>query len=374
MANLKHLKVLLKGVEGWNKWRREKPDILPDLSGANLSGAYLWWADLRGANLSKTNLSQAQLGSANLGGANLSGANLRRANLSDSHLSSANLIEANLNDADLSRADLSRAHLRKASLRRVNLTDTNLSDADLSRVDLSRACLNAASLGAADLREAVFLRTVMADLNLSEVEGLESVIHSGPSAIGIDTLLNSKGKIPALFLRGAGVPETFLQQAQALGERSLEFYSCFISYNHVDRAFARRLHDGLQELGIRCWLDEKKLLPREQIHRAVDEAVRLRDKILLCCSKTALTSWWLDKEIEKSLLKEEQLYKERGKDVRALIPLNLDNYVYDPRWQDWKKPHLTTRRPADFTGWERDPEKFKAQFESVVGALRLEEG
>jgi hypothetical protein len=32
-------------------------------------------------------------------------------------------------------------------------------------------------------------------------------IHNGPSTIGIDTIYNSGGKIPEIFLRGAGVPK-----------------------------------------------------------------------------------------------------------------------------------------------------------------------
>jgi hypothetical protein len=130
----------------------------------------------------------------------------------------------------------------------------------------------------------------------------------------------------------------------------------------------------LQGQGIRCWLDEKELLPGDQIHRAVDEAVRLWDKVLLCCSEAALTSWWVDKEVQKALMKEEQLWKERGKEVLAIIPLNLDGYMFDPQWQDWKKQHLTARLAADFTGWKWSNKKFEQQLERVVKALRADAG
>jgi len=46
MANQEQLDILMQGVEDWNRWRKEYPDILPDLRGANLSEA-----NLRGANL-----------------------------------------------------------------------------------------------------------------------------------------------------------------------------------------------------------------------------------------------------------------------------------------------------------------------------------
>ena len=62
MANEEHVALLKQGVEVWNKWREENPDIRPDLSEADLTGANLarrepaTGADLRGADLSGANL------------------------------------------------------------------------------------------------------------------------------------------------------------------------------------------------------------------------------------------------------------------------------------------------------------------------------
>ena len=39
MANQEHLKILQQGVDAWNEWRRENPEIKPDLSGADLRHA-----------------------------------------------------------------------------------------------------------------------------------------------------------------------------------------------------------------------------------------------------------------------------------------------------------------------------------------------
>jgi len=38
MENKKHLDLLKKGVVVWNEWRREHPDIRPDLSREDLRG------------------------------------------------------------------------------------------------------------------------------------------------------------------------------------------------------------------------------------------------------------------------------------------------------------------------------------------------
>ncbi len=47
----------------------------------------------------------------------------------------------------------------------------------------------------------------------------------------------------------------------------------------------------------------------------------------------------------------------------AIIPLDLDGYLFDPQWQDWSKQHLTDRLGADFRGWEADKAKFEEQFQ-----------
>jgi len=51
MANKEHVKILKQGVKAWNKWRKENPNIIPDLkqadlSKANLSGVNLEWSNL----------------------------------------------------------------------------------------------------------------------------------------------------------------------------------------------------------------------------------------------------------------------------------------------------------------------------------------
>ena len=79
MANEDHIAQLRKGVAAWNAWRRENPDIEPDLRKADLER---WDLDpplqkgAEGANLSRANLSRADLPTAILVGTNFSGADL----------------------------------------------------------------------------------------------------------------------------------------------------------------------------------------------------------------------------------------------------------------------------------------------------------
>jgi uncharacterized protein YjbI with pentapeptide repeats len=159
MANDEHVALLKKGVDAWKAWCNENPNILPDLSKANLQGADLAGADLTGADLSKANLQGADLRSAELAGerTNLWGANLREANLRW-----ANIWGANLTEADLSRANLVRTNLVRANLR-----EANLSEADLGGANLWGANLSGANLCGAKLEAATLLETNLTDADLT---------------------------------------------------------------------------------------------------------------------------------------------------------------------------------------------------------------
>ncbi len=301
MADQPQLKRLRKGVEAWNTWRGQHPDIPLDLRGANLSNADLSNADLRGTILSK--------------------ANLRGTILSKANLSEANLSEASLIGADLSYANLSEADLRGAELFRADLSYADLIGADLSRADLSYVNLSEANLSEANLSRAYLRRTIFGDVDLRTVRGLDTVRHGGPSTIGTDAISRSEGSIPEEFLRKAGVAESFITSAHALAQNPIEYYTCCISYASKDQEFVERLYTDLQSNSVRCWFAPEDLKIGEKFWHSIDESLRLYDKLLVVLSEHSVNSEWVEGEVMAALEKEQRHHK------TALFPITLDETV-----------------------------------------------
>jgi hypothetical protein len=262
---------------------------------------------------------------------------------------------ANLFEADLSRADLSRA--------------------DLSGAKLSRANVSNASLDNSNFERAIVAFTIFGNVNLSSCIGLDSVEHRGPSTLGVDSIILSKGQIPKVFLRGVGLSDGWIDYIPSLVGDGIQFFSCFISYSSLDKPFAVRLHDALQSKGVRCWLDEKQLLTGHDVSRELERGIRLWDKFLLCASKNSLTSPWVEEEIATTLEKERRLRSERGKKVFKLIPLNLDGYMFSKAWVlGIHAEEIRSRVVADFRTWENNTVTFDEQVNRVIKALRADEG
>ena len=137
VANQQQLDMLEQGVVTWNHWRKEHPDVKPDLEEASLIGAALIEANLSNAKLRGANLLGADLSSADLRGADLSSAILSEAILSGVDLFVADLSSANLFGATLSEATLIEATLSEATLREATLSGADLSSANLNETDVS---------------------------------------------------------------------------------------------------------------------------------------------------------------------------------------------------------------------------------------------
>lgn len=331
MANPEHLKILKQGVGVWNKWR-EKNSIRPNLADVNLRDPKLGDADLRGMDLRGMDLNRA------------------------------NLREANLFRADLSEANLCGADLFGAYLFRTNLKEANLKEANLSAADLSAANLTGTILQGTDWYMTFVGQTTFADVDLSEAIRLDQVQHWGPSTIGIDTIYKSKGKIPEVFLRRAGVPDVLIEYIPSLLEQPLQFYSCFISYSSKNETFVRRLHADLQAKGVRTWFAPEDLKIGDKFPQRIDEAIRIHDKLLIVLTKQSIESSWVAREV--SAAREREAKEKRT----ILFPIRLDNAVMSSE-KDWAIVLRESRHIGDFRGW-KEHDKYQEAFNILLRDLK----
>lgn len=185
----KHVAILAEGVEAWNRWRSENPDVRPRLEGEDLSELDLTDVNLQDADLQNavlfdavlrhSNLKMATLADADLSGAELAQAELYKADLDGSFLTGANLEGAYLAEASIDGADLRGAVLRKAQLHGASLVEADLKTADLTGADLTDARLERADLSHANLAQVNLIGTQYGDFqsmrgNYYGIRGLDS--------------------------------------------------------------------------------------------------------------------------------------------------------------------------------------------------------
>jgi uncharacterized protein YjbI with pentapeptide repeats len=269
------------------------------------------------------------------------------------------LQRSNLKGADLSASDLSYANLDQTDLREANLFGVNLNGAYLDGADLSNARMNV---------------TIIGDTDLSQVRGLETVQHDGPSIIGIDTLYKSHGNIPDQFLRDAGVPEEIIDIARSLRTGpAIQWHSCFISYSTKDEEFARRLHARMREAGLRVWFAPEDVKGGEKLHEQLFEAIQLYDKLLLVLSENSIQSEWVMTETRKAR------EVEKKENRRKLFPIRLVDFDTLRNWTcfdaDTAKDLAVEVREyfiPDFSNWKHH-DAFESAFAKLLKDLKAED-
>ncbi|MEP6667579.1 MAG: toll/interleukin-1 receptor domain-containing protein [Chthoniobacter sp.] len=361
MAESQHLEILESGVEAWNEWRNDNPQVVPDLRGADLSdGEYTTYDP-----------------DAGLIGINLEGADLRNAKLRDADLFEANMRYANLEGADLcgagmSMADLIRTNCQGAHLQMTDLTNSLLFQAKLVESDLWRTNFSCAWLTETDFSKSRIEGTIFDEVDLSEARGLETVRHSGPSVIGISTIYASKGRISEVFLRGCGVPESLIDYLPSLvgAQEGIRFYSCFISYSSEDEEFAKRLHSKMRDAHLRVWFAPEDIQGGKKLHEQIETAIRIHDKLLIVLSEASLQSEWVMTELRKAFK------AERREGKRKLFPVRLVDMETIKAWEcfdaDSGKDLATELREyfiPDFSHW-KDHDKFEESFTRLLKDLK----
>src|SRR5579875_1493948 len=311
MPEQRDVNQLDRGVSKWNQWRRKHPEILPDLSNA----------DLRGKRLSSINFRRVNLMGANLCGVALDSADLSYANLAMADLTGANLCHANLHGTIFRKTTLCEVRCRKATMH----------------------------------------ETLLLNMDMRTVKGLDTIRHLGPSMIDVTTIGRSAGSIPQKFLQGVGLTGHLLEAILEQSKNPLSYFTCFISYASEDQHFVEVLYQNLQQRGVRCWFAPMNLRPGDKFPEKITEAIQHHDKLLLVLSKHALASDWVKKEVEIAR------NKERGGKVDVLLPVCLDTVLlHSPGWAGFisKKRYI-----ANFERWKQ-PRAFQKQLGVLLKALQ----
>jgi hypothetical protein len=331
LANPEHLEIVRRGPEEFTRWRDEHQGETLDLSDADL----------------------------------------RRADFVHMNLSGAILKRSRLEWADFRWADLIRTDFRAAMLSRADFHKADLAESTFSGADLSQANFEDANCQGADFSSAIFNRTRLLNTDLSKSRGLASVHHAASSLLDPETIAKS-GDLPKVFLRGCGVNEAAIRAAYR-GDRAEvairladtgEHFSCFVSHSARDRAFAERLHEDLQQRGVRCWYAPQDLKIGERILDGLYRAIRHQEKLLLILSDHSVRSTWVRDEVDRAFAEE----TDRGDLV--VFPVRIDDAVMEAN-EPWALKIRTTRHIGDFRGWRLETE-YKSAFERLVRDLRKE--
>lgn len=229
---------------------------------------------------------------------------------------------ADLTFADLTRAVLISANLCGATLTRAVFIGANLVNANLRSTNLINTSFLGTVLINVKIDYAVFFETIFSNTDLTDVFGLDKCIFRGPCTIDHRTLSISK-RLPISFLRGCGLPDSFIEYLPSMLNSPIQFYFCFISYSHEDEMFVKRLYADLQNEGVRCWYAPEDLKIGDKTRRSIDEAIRVHDKLPLVLSEHSVESDWVEHEVETALLREN---KEKN---TVLFPVRLDDKVMD---------------------------------------------
>ena len=333
---------------------------MAEFQGSNLHSAHLSRSNLVHANFSRANLSSCFLTRSNLSMSTFSSANLTGADLSSSDLSFANLEGANLSRANLSAANLTGASLNGASLRNATLFATNLTQTDLTGADLRGANIIKAELESAAFFEAVFGMSTFVNCDLSTAIALDFSRHTGPSTIGLDTIVKSRGLLPKKFLLDAGVAEPFVAVQDSLIGVKRKYPSVLTIGSKQDTVLAKRLENSLRSAQISCWnfaADDESWV---QSSETIQGHTGYFDRLVLICTDSCLESTEARRRLAEVT---------GGKDEAALQ--NITTLAVGSLFEESSDELCTLLKQGvvvDFRGWD-DLRVFEVAVTSLINVL-----
>lgn len=386
MADDELASLLRAGVAGFNAWREEHPLASPDLAAADLRGVTLSNANLAKANLERARLDRAYffrtgLDRASLDGAYLWGSQFKSVTTDSTSFRKADLGACTFSDTAFRYSSFEGADLRDATFGRSVLSHSSVAQARVIRTIFESTALLSLNVTNADFKQARFANVVASDIDWSKALHVDTIEHTGPSKVDLDTLRHSTP--PVGWLRGVGLSDFEIEFARlyddslsqdrimdrlysmfdARAAKPMQIRNIFISYSHADRDFVSRLESAFNAAGIRTWRDVHDLLAG-RTERQIDKAIRLHETILLVLSRNSVASDWVEWEAQRA----RDLERQQGRDL--LCPIALDDGWKTSGWSSVLRQQIEKYNILDFSGWKKAA-IFEEQFAKLRRGLQV---
>lgn len=98
----------------------------------------------------------------------------------------------------------------------------------------------------------------------------------------------------------------------------------FLSHNHADKAFVRRLATDLVQAGADIWIDEVEMKVGDSLIGKISSGITGSDFVAVVLSKSSVTSPWVTQELEIALT------MQIGGSPLRVLPLRLDEAPLPP--------------------------------------------
>lgn len=127
----------------------------------------------------------------------------------------------------------------------------------------------------------------------------------------------------------------------------------FISYAQKDELFAKKIYNDLIKNGMTCWFAPEDLKVGDRFRQRIEESIQVHNKLLLVLSESAMSSDWVEEEVETAM------ERERKEKVDVLSPIRIDSSVMKTS-RAWAASLRRRRHISDFENWQNEIEYEKA--------------
>ena len=130
--------------------------------------------------------------------------------------------------------------------------------------------------------------------------------------------------------------KTLLAELESISARRV-----FISYNHHDRPFVKRLATDMKTLGLSVWWDEWEIKVGDSIVQKVSEGIEGSAFLLVILSPDSVNAPWVQRELGSALMK--QLSTDRSISVLPVLVAKCDvpALIRDLKWAEFRDDYRT---------------------------------